>query len=114
MIAGLEKELLRLQKGDKKKVKVKAHEAYGYRDEERVKKVPLTKLPIKVEIGDTLEVETEAGGVELVTVTEKTLTHVTLDGNHPLAGQDLVFDVEILDIRDSTPKERAQGFAPGG
>ena len=105
VVRGLEKALLKLNPGEKRTITVLAHEAYGYRDEELVNRIPLTKLPIKVNVGDTLEVETQGGSKQIVTVMAKTSSDVTLDGNHPLAGQELTFEVEILENREATNEE---------
>lgn len=105
VVRGLEKALLKLSSGEKKTITVTAQEGYGYRDEELINRIPLIKLPIKVNLGDTLEVETEGIGKQVVTVIDKTLTDVTLDGNHPLAGQDLIFEVEVLENREAISQE---------
>ena len=102
VVRGLEKALLKLNPGEKKTITVPAHEAYGYRDEELVNRIPLTKLPIKVNVGDTLEVETQGDRKQIVTVIAKTSSDVTLDGNHPLSGQQLTFEVEVFENREAT------------
>lgn len=114
IITGLERELLALSKGDKKRIRVAVAEAYGYRDEELVNRVPRGKLPtVKVSVGDQLQVETDDGSLQVVVVKEVTESHVILDGNHPLAGQDLTFEVEIIDRRQATPEELAHGHVHG-
>ena len=105
VVRGLEKELLKLNPAEKKTITVFAHEAYGYRDEDLVNPIPLTKLPIKVHVGATLEVETQGSGKQIVTVIDKTISHVTLDGNHPLSGQDLIFEIELFENREATHEE---------
>jgi len=114
IIPGLEAELVALGVGDKKKVEVRAVDAYGERDPQKLIEVPLDKLPKeKVEIGDQFQ----AGGQHApLTVTEVTETHATLDANHPLAGMDLSFDVEVTGVREATLEELAHGHAhgPGG
>ena len=105
VVRGLEKALLKLNPGERKTITVPAHEAYGYRDEELVNRIPLTKLPIKVNVGDILEVEAQGDSKQIVTVIAKTFSDVTLDGNHPLAGQELTFEVEVLENREATNEE---------
>lgn len=117
IIPGLEKELRGLKKGDKKSVHVKAAEAYGDYDEALVAEVPRNAIPKKdVEVGDQFHAQGEDGHPRIVTVTEVTDKTVTVDGNHPLSGQDLNFDVEITDVRDATKEEIEHGHAhgPGG
>lgn len=114
IIPGLETELVLLNKGDRKKIEVKAGDAYGARDASRLIEVPLTKLPKeKVAVGDQFQSQEHDNPFTVTLVTE---THATLDANHPLAGMDLTFDVEVVEIRDATGEEVAHGHAhgPGG
>lgn len=115
IIPGLEAEVVRMNKGDRKKIEVKAADAYGEHDLERLIEVPLEILPKekKVEIGDQFKAGNQPGPM---TVTHVTETHATLDANHPLAGKDLTFDVELTGLRDATEEEIAHGHAhgPGG
>ncbi len=113
IIPGLESQLSGLKKGDKKKIEVPAKDAYGLRDESKVFKVPVHELPSKdVKVGDRF-----SGGHEphapVYTVTELTQTTATLDGNHSLAGVDLTFDVELMDVREATAEEVSHGHAHG-
>jgi FKBP-type peptidyl-prolyl cis-trans isomerase SlyD len=117
IIPGLEKELRGMKKGDKKSVNVKAVDAYGDYDDGLVAEVPRASIPKKdVEVGDQFHAQGEDGHPRIVTVTEVNDKAVTVDGNHPLSGQDLNFDVEITDVRDATKEEIEHGHAhgPGG
>lgn len=117
IIPGLERELKGLQKGDKKSVNVPAQDAYGEYDEALVVEVPRTAIPKKdVTIGDQFHAQGDDGEPRIVVVTEVTDNTVTVDGNHPLSGQDLSFDVEITEVRDATKDELDHGHAhgPGG
>lgn len=117
IIPGLESALQGLKKGDKKSVAVKAADAYGEHDPEAVVQVPRAQIPKKdVQVGDQFHADSGHGQVAVVVVTGVTDTHVTVDGNHPLAGQDLNFDVEITDVREASKEEVAHGHAhgPGG
>jgi FKBP-type peptidyl-prolyl cis-trans isomerase SlyD len=113
IIPGLEKELMELKIGDKKKITVPAAEAYGTRDESRIVKVPRQELPSQdLKLGDRFK-----GGPEdnapIFVVTQLAETEVTLDGNHPLAGMDLTFDVELVGTREATADELSHGHAHG-
>ena len=113
IIPGLEKAMLDLKAGDKKKIRVQAAEAYGERAETMVVKVPREKLPTQeIRVGDRFR-----GGPDehspVFMVKEVTDTIVTLDGNHPLAGQDLNFAVEIVDVREATAEELSHGHVHG-
>jgi FKBP-type peptidyl-prolyl cis-trans isomerase SlyD len=113
IIPGLESVLLTMSKGDKREVHVKAEDAYGDRDETLVANVPVDQLPTsEVKIGDMFR-----GGPDqddpIMVVTSVTESHVTLDANHPLAGKDLVFKVEIAEMRPATKDELEHGHAHG-
>jgi FKBP-type peptidyl-prolyl cis-trans isomerase SlyD len=116
IIPGLEKELLRLSAGDKKSVTVVAAEAYGEYDEQMVVEVPREQFPSrKIEVGE--QFQADAGGVpQIVVVRSVTDQAVTVDANHPLAGEDLTFDLEVMAIRDATKDEIDHGHVhgPGG
>ncbi len=113
IIPGLEIEVLKLNVGDKKKIQVAAASAYGIKDKELIIKAPKSALPSKeIKIGDKFR-----GGADqhspIFTVVEIEETEVTLDGNHPLAGEDLTFDVEITGQREATAQELEHGHAHG-
>jgi FKBP-type peptidyl-prolyl cis-trans isomerase SlyD len=113
IIPGLESALLKLKVGEKKEIKVPAKDAYGARDEKRVIDVPLAQLPKKdIKIGDMFQAGQGEHSPPL-TVIKVTPEHATLDANHPLAGVDLTFNVEITDIREATPEETDHGHAHG-
>lgn len=116
IIPGLESEIKKLVVGDKKNIKVAAADAYGVRDENLIVNVPRDRMPVKeFKVGDQFQASHDDHSLPL-TVVEITQTHVKLDGNHPLSGVDLTFDVEITEIRDATPEELSHGHAhgPGG
>jgi FKBP-type peptidyl-prolyl cis-trans isomerase SlyD len=113
IIPGLERELIALKVGDKKRIGVKAADAYGRRDEKKVHTVEKKKLPTKqIQVGDRFRGGKDAHS-PILTVTEVTDTHVTLDANHPLAGEDLTFDVEIVGFREATKQELDHGHVHG-
>ncbi len=115
IIPALEKSLLALQKGDRKKIEIAAREAYGLRQDNLVIRVPLEKLGGAAKVGDRFKGGDQADA-PVFSVTLVTTKEATLDANHPLAGQDLVFDVELAEIREATPDELQHGHAhqPGG
>jgi FKBP-type peptidyl-prolyl cis-trans isomerase SlyD len=117
IIPGLESQLQGLRKGDKKNVAVEAKDAYGEHDEEMIVKVPRAQIPKKdVEVGDQFHAQGPDGNPAVVTVTAVDSHHVTVDGNHPLAGQSLNFEVEITEVREATHEELTHGHShgPGG
>ena len=117
IIPGLEKELLGLDVGDKKNIQVKAAEAYGEVVEDLKITVQKSQFPEgqELNIGDQFQVTNEQHA-PVFTVVEIQGEDVHVDGNHPLAGHDLFFDVEITEKRAATEEEVAHGHAhgPGG
>lgn len=114
IIPGLEKALAGKTVGDKLKVSVNAAEAYGERDSSMVQELPNSMFSgvDKIEVGMEFHAETEHG-LQVVTVTAVEGDTVTIDGNHPLAGVDLNFDVEITEVRNATSEELDHGHAHG-
>ena len=113
IIPGLERQLTGLKKGDKKIIQVPAAEAYGLKEEARKITVKREEIPAKeVKVGDRFSGGKDAHA-PIYRVTQLTDTEVTLDGNHPLAGIDLTFDIDLTDIREATAEEMAHGHAHG-
>lgn len=100
IIPGLDKAINGMAVGDKKVVEVSADEAYGPHNPEGIQSVPRAQVPdhIPLDPGTQLQVQTGDGRTLPVTVTDVTEETVTLDANHPLAGQDLTFEVELVEI----------------
>jgi FKBP-type peptidyl-prolyl cis-trans isomerase SlyD len=117
IIPGLEKELLSAKTGDKKNVKVAAGDAYGEKREDMIVQVPRTQFPpdIQMKVGDRFRSGADHHS-PIFTVVALEADKITLDGNHPLAGKALSFDVEVTDVRAATDDEVAHGHAhgPGG
>jgi FKBP-type peptidyl-prolyl cis-trans isomerase SlyD len=115
LIPGLEKELEGKEVGDKFTVTIPAAEAYGERNDALVQKgVPKEMFQgvDNLEVGMRFEAQSEQG-MHSVEITEVTDEGVTVDGNHPLAGQDLTFDIEVMGVRDATEEELQHGHAHG-
>lgn len=106
IIPGLERELAGKSVGERLTVRVPAAEGYGEYDRALVQKVPRRTLKgiANLRVGLRLQ-----AGHQPVTVTHIAGDMVTLDGNHPLAGQNLKFDVEITAVRPATEEELAHG-----
>jgi FKBP-type peptidyl-prolyl cis-trans isomerase SlpA len=98
LIPGFEKGLLEMQEGDKKVISIPYGEAYGSRRDELIAEVPKDRVPEGVEIGQMLQTMTEQGPMNVV-VKEVNENNVILDANHPLAGEDLTFELEIISIQ---------------
>jgi FKBP-type peptidyl-prolyl cis-trans isomerase SlyD len=117
IVPGLERELTGHSAGEKLSVRVTPAEGYGEYDKGLVQSVPRRALRgIKdVQPGMHLHAQTEAG-TRTVTVTRVQGDMVTLDANHPLAGKNLNFDIQIEDVRQATEEELSHGHVhgPGG
>ena len=118
IVAGLEKALDGHSAGDKLSVRVEAADGYGVRDASLVKRVPRRSFGSigNIKPGMQFEAQLERGQRRVVTVTAVKGDMVTIDGNHPLAGQNLNFEVEVTEVRDATAEELAHGHVhgPGG
>ena len=100
VIPGFEDGLVGMEEGEEKTLAIPPARAYGDRDEDLVAVIDLVQLPedIKPVVGSILQITSEGGEVSNVIITELTDTTITLDGNHPLAGQDLIFEVRLLEV----------------
>ncbi len=114
IIPGLEKGLEGAAAGDKRKVDVVPADAYGEVDEERIFELGKDEFPEELPLEEGMQFIAEtAGGEMAITVTEVRENSVIVDANHPLAGVNLHFDVEILDVRPATEEELELGRAAG-
>jgi FKBP-type peptidyl-prolyl cis-trans isomerase SlyD len=106
-LQGLVEGLQGIKKGERRKIFVTAERAYGFYDPTLVMQVSRKKLPHgeSLEIGFQVFTQAKDGECRIFRVTEADGTSVTLDGNHPLAGQDLCFDIETTSTREATPEE---------
>lgn len=111
IIPGLENELTGKKIGDAFKITIEPDEAYGEYKDELVQIVPSSQFEGMgdIEVGAQFQVETDAGGNLIVTITAIEGDNVTLDGNHPLAGMQLTFDVKVVSIREATEEELSHG-----
>ena len=112
IIPGLERELTGKSVGEKFTATIKPENAYGNYDEGLLQTLSRDEFEgvDQLQIGMQFEVEDD-DGIGLVTVTEINDDEVTIDGNHPLAGEILQFDIEVLEIRDATSEELTHGHA---
>lgn len=115
IIEGLDEQLRFASAGQKARVTVAAKKAYGERDPAQVQKVKRDLLPIEGElkVGDQFQTGADRYA-PVVTVAGIEGEEVLLDANHPLAGVDLTFDVEIVAAREATKEELDHGHAHGG
>ena len=108
IIEGLEEQLLQMVMGEKRVVVVPPERAYGLREEELIQKVPKARLPAgEMQVGDQFQTGPDRHA-PVVTVRAIEGDDVLLDANHPLAGQSLQFDVELVSVRTATAEELQQ------
>lgn len=105
MLLGLSKGMQNLTKGEKRNISLSAEEAYGFYDPKKIILYPQNKLSVKIRAGDPVSIMGKSGTVRAYRVLQLHDGMVSLDGNHPLAGQDLIFEIEALEVRDATRSE---------
>jgi FKBP-type peptidyl-prolyl cis-trans isomerase SlyD len=118
VLPGLEEALGTMIIGSKKNIKLAASDAYGEYDENAVQKINRSLFPeeAELEIGMTYFAHSPEGQHLQFVITKMENEDITVNFNHPLAGKNLEFDVELLDVRDATPEEISHGHVhgPGG
>jgi FKBP-type peptidyl-prolyl cis-trans isomerase 2/predicted Fe-Mo cluster-binding NifX family protein len=106
---GLEQALSGLAAGSRTRVKLAAADAYGEHDESKVMEVPRDRLPPEAHVGAGVHTRGPDGQMIMLSIVHMDESVVRLDGNHPLAGQDLVFDVTIVAVEAAVPEEIEHG-----
>jgi FKBP-type peptidyl-prolyl cis-trans isomerase 2 len=104
VIEGFDNGIIGMAIGEKKTVYIPINEAYGPADEQNVIRIPRTEIPedMELQIGMVLNMHQDGSGeVMQVAVADFDDQSVVLDGNHPLAGKDLIFDIELVGITAS-------------
>ena len=97
LIPGFENELLEMSVGEKKTITISPQYAYGLKLDHLIFDVEKSQIPDGIKVGETLQANSSKGTV-VVTVVQVNENSVTLDANHPLAGKELIFDLEVVDI----------------
>lgn len=114
IIPGLEKALEGRTEGDEFQVTLQPEQAYGFRDENLVQTLSKESFPGDAEVKPGMQFQARTQqGTQILTVTEVEGDQVTVDRNHPLAGQALSFEVEITRIREPSAEEKAHGHLHG-
>jgi len=114
IIPALENELNNLSVGDERNVRIESEEAYGPIVQEMIMKVDKTNFPAdaEFEVGAEFEANSEEGEM-IFRIIQVEGEEITVDGNHPLAGVDLNFQVKIEGIRAATAEEKEHGHVHG-
>jgi len=118
IIQGLEKAMAGREAGDEFQVTVEPVDGYGERSESNIQRIPakhFKEAARRLEPGQLVSIQTKQGPVQAVIVKIGRF-NVDVDANHPMAGQTIVFDVEVIDVRDATQEEISHGHVhgPGG
>lgn len=102
IIAGFEKGVINMKLNEKKTITIPKEEAYGEVNKELIQEVEKSKLPqdIKPEVGMGLVSKSQDGQEMNLVVVEVKDESIVIDGNHPLAGKDLIFDLEVVEIKE--------------
>ncbi len=110
LVPGLEKELIGKAAGDKLNVVVTPEDGYGHKEAAMIQELPRTSFGgvDEIKVGMEFHAETE-NGMQVVEVIELSDETVTIDGNHPLAGVELHFDIEVVEVREATATELEHG-----
>jgi FKBP-type peptidyl-prolyl cis-trans isomerase 2 len=105
VIAGFDDGVMGMSVGEKKRIHIPADQAYGHQQAELLMEFPKDRFPedMTPEIGMQLNMSNNTGQQFPVTIVEIKEDLVILDANHPLAGQDLVFDLELVEIEGASP-----------
>lgn len=100
VIKGFDDGVTGMEVGQKKTIQIPADEAYGHKNDEMIVQFPKANFPpdLNPEVGMQLTMTNGSGQVIPVTILEVAEEHVVLDANHPLAGQELIFDIELVSI----------------
>jgi len=118
IIPGLENALTDKTKGDKVSVRIDPKDGYGERNDSMIQNVDRGMFDVEdeLQVGQQFHAQGPDGQMLTVTVAQIEGDEVTVDGNHPLAGVHLNFDVEVMDVRDASPEEIDHGHVhgPGG
>lgn len=114
IIPGLEEALLGKVKGDKFQVNISPEKAYGVRNDAMMQEIPRTQFPPEqnVEVGMEFHAQSPQGTI-MVTIAKIEGDVITIDGNHPLAGVALNFDVEVVNVAEMTEKNSASDSSCG-
>jgi FKBP-type peptidyl-prolyl cis-trans isomerase SlyD len=114
LVPGLEQALEGKSVGDKLSLVVAPEQGYGDKDPELIQELPRSMFGgiDNIEVGMEFHAET-AQGMQIVEVIDVEEDTITIDGNHPLAGVDLHFEVEVMEIRDATEEELQHGHVHG-
>ncbi len=115
MLSGLEEAMEGKQAGDKFSATLKPYQAYGERHEDAKQRIPIKHVATKgkLTVGMPIIINTKGGEQRQATILKVGRFNIDVDKNHPYAGKTLVFDVEVIDVRDASAEELEHGHVHG-
>lgn len=102
---GLAPKLQNLVTGEKRSIELSAQDAYGFYDPKKIILFPKNKLPKNIRVGESIQIAGKSGKIRTYKIMQLHDNMVTLDANHPLAGQDLIFEIDVISARDASTAE---------
>ncbi len=113
LIPGLEQGLEGLAVGETATIEVKAEDAYGLREDQAVHEIPRQEIDPEIQLEEGMQLVGQSPqGPMIVTVVEFDDQTVTIDFNHPLAGEDLTFNIEVVSVQDVSEEELDEMLGP--
>jgi FKBP-type peptidyl-prolyl cis-trans isomerase SlyD len=112
LLNGLALGLQNLVAGEKRQVSLTAQQAYGFYDPQKVIFFPRNKLPKHTRVGESIQIAGKSGQIRTYKVLQLHDNMITLDANHPLAGQDLIFEIDVISAREALPEEITESANP--
>jgi len=115
LIKGLEQAIAGMGANESKTIEISPDKAYGHHRKELVHLIPREQFPadIKPEIGIQFQIKQEGGATEIFRVTDVSESNITLDGNHPLAGKKLFFDIQLIEVKQTDISKAADYYDQG-
>ncbi len=112
ILKGLAVKMQNLVDGEKRSIELTAEEAYGFYDPKKIIFFPKVKLPKNIRVGVTVQITGKSGQIRSYKVLQLHDNMATLDANHPLAGQDLIFEIEVISARAASASEIEESGKP--
>ena len=113
MIPGFVRALMEMEPGESRTVEIPADDAYGQYNNDLVLEVDKNRLPqgSEPQIGQQIRIPQPGGGNALVRIADLTDSSIILDANHPMAGRDLIFDIQLVEIEEPQSEEQPEAEA---
>lgn len=104
-LKGLAEKMQNLVEGEKRHIELGAEEAYGFYDPKKIILFPKSKLPKNTRVGESVQIVGKSGQIRSYKIIHSHGNMLSLDANHPLAGQDLIFEIDVVSAREASLDE---------